>query len=93
MNRRGFLAALGIACAAPVALARRAARPKCVVRIIDENGRTIKQVEAYTAQEVLDLLWVEQGINDGDWIPDLGAWRSQAMAENFRRAYGGKRRA
>jgi hypothetical protein len=93
MNRRGFLAALGAACAAPITLARRAARPKCVVRIIDENGRTIKQVEAHTTQEALDLLWVVQDTNDGDWASDLNPWKSQAISENFRRTYGGDGRS
>jgi hypothetical protein len=115
MNRRGFLAALGAVAAAPVAVARRAARPtaKYVVTLIDRRGRRLKKVEHLTMQGAVNQLRAEQGaapfsyltvIDDDEFNrlaeaafdanhPDLGYWRSGAMAGNFRRAYNGERRA
>ena len=77
MKRRGFFVAVVAACAAPLVLATKVAKPKL-------RWRTLGTFYLSEDQMLAQF---------NTTYPDIGAWarrsgKSTMMAENFRRAYG-----
>jgi hypothetical protein len=88
MKRRGFFAAVAAALASPLALAERVAKLKPAWLTTPLHMTEAEFVRAMIPG-MEDLEHCELALLCDR--PDVGARRSNVMAENFRRAYGGRR--